>query len=412
MRRSLLGGALLGMAAVIAGAVGCSASDTDLQGSTGGSTGNSGSANGSSAANGASGANGSGSFGSNGNLSGGNSGGMTFASNLGNGNSGDLGSPDSGCAGVEQRAEKREGGRADVIFAIDNSFSMIDEIAAVQANLNTFSQFITSQGIDVHVVLVAAPAELLGPCIDAPLGAQGACQNLMNDTNLPAYKHVGSVVDSHNALVQLQGSYAQYSDMLRPDAVKTFVVVSDDEAQPPDAAGFQNWVNSEPLFQQAIWRFSGIFCATGALNCFGVGTTYNTLAQSTGGVVGDLAQIGAGNINMEFQKVFNQLADVLVKDAVPVDCEWSIPDPPNGEELDPDLVLVRFTNSAQVTNELYAVGDSSQCRPETGGWYYDNPANPTRVVACPSSCEVMQADENAVVEVVFGCAPEPVPPPE
>jgi hypothetical protein len=38
-----------------------------------------------------------------------------------------------------------------------------------------------------------------------------------------------------------------------------------------------------------------------------------------------------------------------------------------------------------------------------GGWYYDDAANPTRVVACAPSCRVMQSDHHAKVEVAFGC---------
>jgi len=65
---------------------------------------------------------------------------------------------------------------------------------------------------------------------------------------------------------------------------------------------------------------------------------------------------------------------------------------------------VRYTDSSGSTHLLYGLDDASQCQPGTGGWYYNDPANPSRVVACESSCQAMQSDPNARVEVLFGCA--------
>ena len=42
--------------------------------------------------------------------------------------------------------------------------------------------------------------------------------------------------------------------------------------------------------------------------------------------------------------------------------------------------------------------DSTECDDVHGGWYYDDPDHPTRVVACDSSCRVMQSDHHARVE--------------
>lgn len=417
MRKSTWAVMMVGAVAGLAAAVGCSASTGD--------PGNSGPSNSGGAGTGTGTSGGSGlSSGSNG-LSGGNTGGGTFANSLGgNTNTGTPGVPDGGCAGVQQQAEKQEGGRADVIIAVDSSGSMAEENNAVQVNMNQFSQFITSSGIDVHVVLVAGEGmdwssipfvglfagsfSVKGICIDPPLGAAGACPD-GDDTNLPTYMHWREVVDSHNALTQLQNTFSGWRGMLRPDAVKTFVVITDDEAQPADAPGFENWANSQPEFASALWHFSGIFCVTNGSNCANIGNTYHTLQQDTGGIAGDLAQFSGGDINAQFNDVFQQIANVLVAEAVPVDCEWGIPTPPEGEELDPAKVNVQYTNGAGVEKQLYALNDESECVAGTGGWYYDDPEKPARVVACPSSCDEMQADQNARVQVVFGCASEPPP---
>jgi len=316
-----------------------------------------------------------------------------------------------------QQTERVEGGRADIIWVVDGSGSMVEENAAVQNNLNAFSQFIGGAGIDVHVVLLGGIASDpwsalngIGVCVAPPLGMPGACPG-GDDTNLPAgYLHWANAVGSNNGLQVIQASYSGWRAMLRPDALKTWVVVTDDEATaPPDAATFVSWVNAQPEFQGAKWRFSGIFCVTNSANCAAPGTTWNALVTQTGGLAGDLARFGSGQVDAEFKRVFDTLAQGIVQEATPVDCEWSIPPPPEGQTLDPNQVNVRYTDSSGSTHLLYGLDDASQCQPGTGGWYYNDPANPSRVVACESSCQAMQSDPNARVEVLFGCAREQPP---
>jgi hypothetical protein len=144
-------------------------------------------------------------------------------------------------------------------------------------------------------------------------------------------------------------------------------------------------------------------------NCAGVGTTYNELVQQTGGIWGDMGAFSAGQVDAQFRVIFEQLGAAVVADAVPVSCEWEIPPPPNGEELDPNAVNVNFTGSTGMTQIIYGVNSPSECTDQYGGWYYDDPSYPTRLIACPQSCAVMQADVNARVDVLFGCAREQPP---
>src|SRR5206468_1238693 len=76
---------------------------------------------------------------------------------------------------------------ADIVWGIDNSGSMSEETAAIQANMNAFAQQIIASGIDVHVVLISdgippKPAPLpfikyFGVCIAPPLGSGQPCPN-------------------------------------------------------------------------------------------------------------------------------------------------------------------------------------------------------------------------------------------
>ena len=50
------------------------------------------------------------------------------------------------------------------------------------------------------------------------------------------------------------------------------------------------------------------------------------------------------------------------------------------------------------------VADLLACGATTGGFYYDDPENPTRIILCPASCEaVTNGTVDARLDVVLGC---------
>lgn len=40
----------------------------------------------------------------------------------------------------------------------------------------------------------------------------------------------------------------------------------------------------------------------------------------------------------------------------------------------------------------------------SGGWFYDDPLEPTTIELCPATCAAVQADKGATLEVLLGCA--------
>jgi hypothetical protein len=325
---------------------------------------------------------------------------------------------DAACKAVEQKAERTLGGKADIIWVLDGSLSMVEEAAAIQSKLNEFANFITGTGIDAHVVIIGAcetgapqPVDrdfglLINACgvsIGAPLGSGQACPNDSNPPPNGNFLHVLRAVDSHNALDRLQATYPDWQSMIRPDSTKTIVVVTDDSANPsPTPADFTNFFNQQ--WAGSLWRFSGVFCIPGQAGngCAGTGDTYAQLVAQTGGVQTNLP-------TADWNVVFQQLGDAVVADAKPVDCEWAIPPPPAGEALDPAKVNVEFTPSSGVPQLVYPVASSGACTDQFLSWYYDDPIAPKRVIACPQTCPTLQADDNAKIEVLFGCAQEPPP---
>lgn len=298
------------------------------------------------------------------------------------------------CEALSQEA-KSKFKPVDIIWAVDTSGSMNAERKAVETNLNAFAQQITAAGIDVHVVLIADPSAM---CIGAPLG-KGTCPG---GSNAPGFLHVEKYVGSHSALSAFVGYYQAYKPVLRQNSIKVFTVVTDDNTKSGN-------INSAAEFTQAVagldagwfddWKVSGIFC-TGkgcSSNCAATGHTYNALVSQTNGVSGDLCGGNAAG----FTPVFDSLAKAII-DNKTLDCQWAIPPAPAGQTFDKTKVNVRFTSGANVGSDIYAVADATQCGPQ-GGWYYDDPNQPTTISVCPATCQAIQSDPTGKIDILFGC---------
>ena len=313
------------------------------------------------------------------------------------------------CAAISQTADNRLQ-PADIIIAVDNSGSMDEEIVFVREQLNAFSQQIVDSGVDVRIILITAPvADAMpvvppiiwdddddqdnGICIGAPLGS-GTCPA---DSNPPRYMHIAREVKSHDALNLFISTFPQWKDQLRPNATKTFVVVTDDNAEdePNDSAGAftQNVAQLDPaLF--AKWSLSGIYCFSECPDAAEIGTVYADLVQQTGGVGGDLCL-------QDFAPVFDALAKQVIG-ASKLDCAWDIPAAPMDQMFHKDRVNVQFTASGATPQIVFHVDTPAACGAQ-GGWHYDDNANPTRLLVCPSTCDQLQAQESAQLDVLFGC---------
>jgi hypothetical protein len=309
------------------------------------------------------------------------------------------------CAGLKKEASESVL-PADVIWAIDTSGSMLEETAAVRQNMNAFSQQITNAGVDVRIVLIAeqySPPVFPGfpddgICIDAPLGS-GNCPN---DTNLPKFAHIYKTVSSTNALDMFLGTYDLWKSQLRDNALKIFVVVTDDNSSLP-AAQFTDQINviDPSKISPHQWRFYGIYCFTKCPSAAKPGTVYAELVQQTQGVAGDLCL-------QNFQPVFDQLATGIVG-ATKLDCGWEIPPPPAGQSFDQNLVNVEYTSGTSSPTTIGKVPSAAECGPQ-GGWYYDNDVSPNNILLCPATCDAIQSDPNdKQIEVKFGCVTVQVP---
>ena len=289
---------------------------------------------------------------------------------------------------------------ADIIFAIDTSSSMDEEIQFVQTNMNAFSQQISASGIDVHVILLAEEKGSSAVCIGAPLGS-GTCPG---DSKLPNYAHIPVSVGSHDALTQIVDTFPMWRQHLRPGASKSFVVVTDDDAPGGGGGGAPRIVTSQAFVDEinaldpmlfAQWSLNGVYCFTECEpTAAAVGQVYIDLVARTMGVGGDLCL-------QNFQPVFDQLAKQIITNAgSTIACEWALPVPPTGQSFSRDLVTVDRT-TAMGTTPLSQVPNEAACG--AGGWRLDDPLNPTKILACPSTCAEMQNQSGGKIDVSFGC---------
>jgi hypothetical protein len=375
--------------------VACSASDDSGGGGKGG---------GGNAANGGSG-NGSGGI----NVGGG-TGGIAIDSGTGS-TSGTGGNIGDACAVATSKPTDPVLAPADIIWAVDQSGSMNQETAYVQQQINTFANQIAASNIDYHVVMIASTSSGNAICVPPPLSG-GSCGDG------PRFRLVNQSVDSNDALSLIIQTYPQYSDFLRMNAVKHFVVVSDDnptDAPINSAAAFTSALaNAQPPGMFQSWKFHSIYAfgvipVVGCFGAFGTGAAYGTILEQlvtqTGGAKGEIC-LG------DWTPVFAAIQSAVVQGAK-VSCEYDVPDPGAGQTLDPNKVNVQYFPGGQPPAQtVYRVNDISQCTTGggQGGWYFDNNAAPTKIFLCPDTCTVVQADSAAKIEVQFGCESQFKPP--
>jgi hypothetical protein len=133
----------------------------------------------------------------------------------------------------------------------------------------------------------------------------------------------------------------------------------------------------------------------------GVGDTGNLNAIAQAGGTNMAYVVGAQNATQAFLDAMNQIRGISLA------CDYAIP-LPQGRPPNFSQVNFYYTPTSGPEGLIYKVGDVSQCDPMKGGWYYDNPTNPTQIRACPASCEQLKSG-GGKVRIEVGC--DSIPPP-
>src|SRR6185369_9365342 len=85
-----------------------------------------------------------------------------------------------------------------------------------------------------------------------------------------------------------------------------------------------------------------------------------------------------------------------------LDCDFAMPTPMPGVEVDKALINVTYTPTGGQPMTLKQVANEASCAGE--GWYYDDPATPTRIVLCSATCASATVDVSASLDILLGCA--------
>jgi hypothetical protein len=122
------------------------------------------------------------------------------------------------------------------------------------------------------------------------------------------------------------------------------------------------------------------------------GMTYQWLSKGTGALRFPVCSY------QSYDAVFNDIAAGVV-DVTAVPCEFDLPDPPQGQQYDYNTLDVIYTPGGMGAPQTFVKVDSAGlCMP---GAFYIEQGN--HVVLCPQACQVVEADDDAKLDVRLQC---------
>ena len=296
------------------------------------------------------------------------------------------------CASIRQDAPA---GRApiDVVWLIDTSGSMFDDILQITQNISSFMREFESSSADTRAVMITA----VDPALGTPLG---------QDTQ--RYRFVPSVVESGMLYTVALFQLPRYRDFLRPGAATHFVMVTDDEDK-IDADSFRTEMEKQlghafVLHAIASPNENGRPCANAscggiwlplACGAVAVGDNYNELADATAGEKISICTDDWGEI-------LKRLSSAVIASALP--CAYPLTEA-TSDDFDPARVQVVYTPEGGRDREFPKASSEKSCG-EKPGWYYDDPASPTSVELCPAACTLVK--QGGSIDIALGCPPTTV----
>ncbi len=348
----------------------------------------------------------------------------------------------------------------DIVFIVDNSCSMDAESKSIQDNINVnFAQIMQVSGIDYRVILIAEHGGYNYPssyessiCIDPPLSG-ATCPNPV-PVNTPPTNNPPIFFHYDNNDVESTDGWCKafywsdkpdrynllpngWLEMLRPDAFKSFVMVTDDRVQCMNQPSWycstsscDYYDGSDPV--GAAQKFDTDLMALSPQH-FGTPTQRNYIWHSIVGVpskgsaylpseplvpstskCSSAVNSSPGNQALSmltgglrfpvcegtgFDVVFQEIAKGVIEGAK-IECEFPMPEPPPEKELDPATIQIEFTPSVGGNPKTFdQVDDVSKCK--AGAFYIENET----LKLCPDTCTEVQADPKAKIQILALCKP-------
>ncbi len=330
----------------------------------------------------------------------------------------------------------------DIIFVVDNSGSMTDEIVAVENNINTsFAAIMDQSDLDYRVILLSKHGRASSDqsiCIRPPLGGNASCYTSC-PTNASRFFHYSTEIGSHDSLNRILYTYNRtdacnrapggWSQWLRPGAARVFIEITDDGP----VSGDPSWPDSmtADYFESQLFRLNpAAFGASAATRDYvfhtiaGLaanspplapwqpsaplvygrcdpydseqnGLEYQKLSQRSGGLRYPICQ------HQSFDAVFEQVALGIIE-GTRMSCEFSVPSVPADSSLDNTTIDMVPSNGGPRVS-LAHVANLAACTDDA--FYVEGGI----IKLCPGACTFWQEDRDAKVEVLFTCEPQIAP---
>jgi hypothetical protein len=310
-------------------------------------------------------------------------------------------SADSACAADVVAGKKRP---VDIIWAVDTSGSMSEEIAQIKANINQqFASILSASGLDYQVIMIADKGfTTFQVCASPPLGGPNC------GDNPPVYHAIDQTVASTDSLSLILSTYnstnaaLNWAKYLRMNAVKVFIEVTDDNSSLAGTSFDTQLLAKQPagMFGTAQARnyvfhsIIGVTQGNPAVKCtsaVNTGSQYQVLSNLTGGLMLPVCAT-------DYSPIFQQIANGIVGSLA---CEFVMPTASGGAAVDPNNVSMQYTPPGGTAAGVSRVNDASQCAGD--GWYYDDNTNPTKLLLCPTTCTTVQSSVGGKVDILVGC---------
>lgn len=182
------------------------------------------------------------------------------------------------------------------------------------------------------------------------------------------------------------------SAALEEDDIHTYVIGVKDPATPPDVAPWEEE-------GQRVWACGGPAWESGYSDVDTPRPTNPDALDNLGqiavaGGTGEAILIDTGNPSGT--KAALRLAIDRIR-AEAVSCKLDRPPPPPGETFDPDRVNVRYDSG----DDSVPLGFDPECEADDA-WRYEGSGTDV-IELCPTTCERIQQDPYATIQVEFGC---------
>lgn len=340
----------------------------------------------------------------------------------------------------------------DIILVLDNSGSMDDELQAVEENINVnFASILIDSQVDYRVILIsrhreepreASESASTSICVTTPLSSLAACPTedgpVSSVEDGPVFSErffqYSTKVESDDSFDVALGTYSSpadddlgdaydnapsgWSEWLRPGAKKVFLELTDDDEDMSATEFVSALVNLAPEHfgkdaQSPSFVFHSIVglaekdpstaaylaeeplqegkCTGNDGDVTSAGVTYQELSRLTGGLRFPLCQFDAYDV------VFRRIAEDVVQTST-LACDFAIPAPPPGLELDLNNVAIEYTPATGAPPIQFGQAPTSDTCQADAFYIADS-----RINLCPEACSAVRRDPAANVAVLFTC---------